>query len=133
MGDFIRKRRQELGISQQKLGLLLQPPVTTQFMSNIERGITPLPLRHISSLAKALECSEQELTELLQRELKMKFMGKLGGMSFLDSQSAETARTKEIDLFNRIYSAYLLADSVTQKAFTQVTAVLLKIKNISGE
>ncbi len=50
VGAFIRQRRETLGLSQRALGQLFQPPVTTQFISNVERGVTPLPPVHISTL-----------------------------------------------------------------------------------
>ena len=39
VGAFIRQRREALGLSQRALGLLFSPPVTTQFISNVERGV----------------------------------------------------------------------------------------------
>ncbi|MBC7396603.1 MAG: helix-turn-helix transcriptional regulator, partial [Bdellovibrionales bacterium] len=39
VGAFIRQKREEKGFSQKELGQKFEPPVTTQFVSNLERGI----------------------------------------------------------------------------------------------
>src|SRR5436305_13141430 len=78
VGNFIRQRRETLGLSQRALGLLFSPPVTTQFISNLERGVTPLPPNHVPTLTQALNISEAEIMSLLEREYAMKLSGKLG-------------------------------------------------------
>ena len=78
VGEFIRKRREALKMSQRSLGLMFDPPVTTQFISNVERGVTPLPPTHIPVLAKALTVSPSEITVLLEKEYAMKLSGRLG-------------------------------------------------------
>src|ERR1700747_3131669 len=78
VGNFIRERREALGLSQRALGLLFSPPVTTQFISNVERGVTPLPPAHVPTLCKALMVSEGELMALLEREYTVKLSGRLG-------------------------------------------------------
>ena len=45
VGNFIRQKREALGLSQRALGQKFTPPVTTQFISNVERGVTPLSPR----------------------------------------------------------------------------------------
>ena len=72
VGDFIKKRREDLGISQRSLGLGFNPPVTTQFISNVERGVTPLPPIHVPVLAKALSTDEAEILALLEKEYAMR-------------------------------------------------------------
>src|SRR5690349_10185472 len=78
VGEFIRKRREALNLSQRSLGLLFSPPVTTQFISNVERGVTPLPPAHIPTLTKALNVSETELMALMEQEYAFKLSGRLG-------------------------------------------------------
>src|SRR5688500_18638486 len=78
VGNFIRQRRESLGLSQRALGLMFTPPVTTQFISNVERGVTPLPPVHVPILTKALLVSEDELMSLLEREYVLKLSGRLG-------------------------------------------------------
>src|SRR6476469_7925558 len=78
VGNFIRQRRETLGLSQRALGLLFNPPVTTQFISNVERGVTPLPPTHIPTLTNALKVSETEIRALLEREYSAKLSGRLG-------------------------------------------------------
>jgi hypothetical protein len=128
VGDFIRNKRQQMQLSQQRLGQLLSPPVTTQFMSNIERGITPLPCHHISGIAKALKVKEQELSALLEREIQVKFLGKVSNFAKHATETLPSIHPREGDFIYRIYSAYQAADEVTQKTFEEVSAALLKIK-----
>ena len=47
---------------------MLIPQVTTQFISNIERGVTPLPPDHIPNLVRILKISEPELKAVLEKE-----------------------------------------------------------------
>ena len=128
LGDFVRAKRQELSISQQNLGQLLVPPVTTQFMSNIERGVTPLPCHHLKALASALKVKESQLTTLLESEVKQKFMGKLGKAVSSPEPYLIDSQGKDAELLKRIYAAYQAADRITQKTFAEVSATLLKIK-----
>src|SRR3989338_6697609 len=91
VGNFIRQRREALGLSQRALGLLFTPPVTTQFISNVERGVTPLPPAHIPTLCRALKISESEVMAILEREYAVKLSGRLGhGGEGDSSQLAET-------------------------------------------
>src|SRR6478609_9296856 len=78
VGNFIKSRRTSLNLSQRALGLLFDPPVTTQFISNVERGVTPLPPAHVPTLTKALQVSESEMMGLLEKEYTMKLSGRLG-------------------------------------------------------
>ena len=77
LGDFIRKRRETLGLSQKALGQLFEPPVTTQFISNLERGVTPLPPVHVSTLAEALKVAEVDLTFLMEKEYALRLNQRL--------------------------------------------------------
>src|SRR5271163_2747168 len=78
VGAYIRTRRESLGLSQRALGLLFAPPVTTQFISNVERGVTPLPPAHVPTLAKALSVAESEIMNLLEKEYSQKLNERLG-------------------------------------------------------
>src|SRR3954469_23353077 len=78
VGEFIKERRKAMGLSQRALGQMFNPPVTTQFISNVERGVTPLPPVHIPILAKALTTNEVEIMLLLEKEYAVKLNGRLG-------------------------------------------------------
>jgi len=80
IGEFVRKHREAKGLSQRALGLLFNPAVTTQFVSNVERGVTPLPPVHIPVLAKALSVDEMEMMALLEQEYVRKLSGRLGSL-----------------------------------------------------
>ena len=79
VGSFIRQKREEKRLSQKELGQKLNPPVTTQFISNLERGITPVPAVHIQAIVKSLELNELELMALMEKEYAAKLTHKIAG------------------------------------------------------
>lgn len=79
VGAFIRQKREEKGLSQKELGQKFEPPVTTQFVSNLERGITPVPAVHVQALVRGLEINEQELMILMEKEYAAKLTHKIAG------------------------------------------------------
>lgn len=139
VGEFIRKRRETLGLSQRALGLLFSPPVTTQFISNVERGVTPLPPTHIPVLAKALSVSDSELMALLEKEYAMKLNGRLGkteGLSNGNGSSPDMTPPLSIanidyDFMKSLYDAYRMADPKTRQAFATICESMLKVPKSS--
>src|SRR6185369_16609064 len=79
VGSFIRQKREEKGLSQKELGQKFEPAVTTQFVSNLERGITPVPAVHITALVRALDIVEAELMVLMEKEYAAKLTHKIAG------------------------------------------------------
>ena len=90
VGAFIRQKREEKGFSQKELGQKFEPPVTTQFVSNLERGITPIPAVHIQALVKSLSLHEPELMVLMEKEYAAKLTSKIAGYH-TDSPGHENA------------------------------------------
>lgn len=82
VGSFLREKREAKGLSQKELGQKFVPPVTTQFVSNLERGITPIPAPHIQSLVRALDLNEPELMVLMEKEYAAKLTHKIAGQHF---------------------------------------------------
>ena len=82
VGSFIRQKREAKGFSQKELGQKFEPPVTTQFVSNLERGITPIPAVHIQALVRSLEMNESELMVLMEKEYAAKLTHKIAGQHF---------------------------------------------------
>ena len=79
VGAFIRQKREEKHFSQKELGQKFSPAVTTQFVSNLERGITPVPAVHIQALVKSLDLNEHELMALMEKEYAAKLTHKIAG------------------------------------------------------
>ena len=138
VGSFIRQRRESLGLSQRALGMLFDPPVTTQFISNIERGVTPLPPAHVPTLVKALLVSEEEIMGLLEREYTAKLSGRLGkaegsqlplpgGTELKDSIPQILVKTTDYDFIRSLYDAYKTADDKTRQAFATVAESILSL------
>lgn len=136
VGNFIRKRREALGISQRALGLLFHPPVTTQFISNVERGITPLPPAHVPILIQALGIPEEDLLNLLEREFTLKLSSRVGRPQESADPHGNTSHHQEsvdlegalqlsieqadFDFMKNVYQAYRYSDSKTKQAFITV-------------
>ena len=141
VGGFIRKRRESLSLSQRALGQLFKPPVTTQFISNVERGVTPLPPSHVPTLAAALKVSEDELMNLLEREYAAKLSGRLGRAAQAPQTSGD-GKTQLIvspgdyPFLRRLYDAYSRLDEKNRRAFVTVCESMLNLprgQNGDGE
>ena len=74
-----KHKREEKHLSQKELGQKFTPAVTTQFVSNLERGITPVPAVHIQALVKGLDINEHELMALMEKEYAAKLTHKIAG------------------------------------------------------
>lgn len=148
VGNLIRSRREALGLSQRALGMLFTPPVTTQFISNIERGVTPLPPVHIPTLAKSLLVAENELMGLLEREYTLKLSGRVGhhGDPAFDHAGGQQAAAHvapndiaaeqiarllvdnpDYGFMRNLYDAYRQADMKTKQAFATVAESILNV------
>lgn len=139
VGQFIRSQRELVGLSQRALGMLFTPPVTTQFISNVERGVTPLPPVHIPTLCTALKIQESEIMTLLEREYAVKLSERLGmngsnGVMLHRGIEATplTVESSDFGFVSQVYHAYQLADSNTRKAFETICENMFKVtpKNV---
>src|SRR5207237_118351 len=126
---------------QRALGLLFTPAVTTQFISNVERGVTPLPPAHVPTLAKALQVAGAEIMALLEREYSAKLSGRLGRTGDMMAQSIGTdsaaisaeilALSIENDHYafmSDLYDAWRKADPKTRQAFATVCETILNLR-----
>ena len=134
VGDFIRKRRELLGMSQRSLGLLFDPPVTTQFISNVERGVTPLPPIHIATLAKALATNSVEMRALLEKEYALKLNMRLGTVKVEDEKENPSEELPNLlvsaadyEFMKNFYDVYQMADPKTRQAFLTICESILKL------
>ena len=62
LGDVIRARREEIGLSQEKLAF--EADLHRTYISQLERGIKSPTLRAIVSIANALQIPADELVRL---------------------------------------------------------------------
>ena len=132
VGGFIRSRRENLGLSQRALGLLFVPPVTTQFISNVERGVTPLPPAHVPTLARALNTAETDLMGLLEREYSAKLNERLGrpeGPQDDKETPGLTIAPGDLAFMQCLYDAYKQADPKTRQTFANVCESILNVRN----
>jgi transcriptional regulator with XRE-family HTH domain len=134
VGAYIRQRREVLGLSQRALGLLFTPTVTTQFISNVERGVTPLPPVHVPTLAKALSVEESEIMSLLEKEYSAKLTERLGHHDAGSSHEPAphvipglTMKPADADFMKDLYRAYQAADPKTRQTFDTVCETILNV------
>jgi transcriptional regulator with XRE-family HTH domain len=133
VGSYIRQRREVLGLSQRALGLLFTPTVTTQFISNVERGVTPLPPVHVPTLAKALSVEESEIMSLLEKEYSAKLTERLGHHESAPVDTARgvvpglTIKPQDAEFMKSLYQAYLAADPKTRQTFDTVCETILNV------
>ena len=136
VGSFLRTRRESVKLSQRQLGLRFKPPVTTQFISNLERGVTPLPAHHIPTLAKELQLSEAELLSLLEREYAQKINDRIHREP-TEAEPGVTPSTlrnivvqeKDAEFIRSIYHAFSLADPETQRHFVSMCEKILRVRH----
>ena len=130
VGIFIRQRREMLKLSQKALGQLFSPVVTTQFISNVERGVTPLPPCHVPTLAKALHISEKELLAILSHEYSIKLSDRV-----LKDPTQSHAHYKilaitplDYPFMKKLYEAYQLAPETLKEEFSHVCKKIFKVQ-----
>ncbi|MBI3534234.1 MAG: helix-turn-helix transcriptional regulator [Deltaproteobacteria bacterium] len=117
VGEFIKQKREDLGLSQKELGQLFDPPVTTQFISNVERGVTPLPPSHVTFLTKALNVAEEEVMTLLEKEYAVKLSSRLGKVNAANKcPSLLISDPVEFELMKKLYEFFSKANP-KDKAF----------------
>ena len=129
VGSFLREKREGVGLSQRALGLLFDPPVTTQFISNIERGVTPLPPVHIPTLVRILHLPENDLLTVLEREYAAKISNRVGRPVLPPSgNGVPSFRIADEDrvYFQSLYDSYRSSDPKTREAFQSVCDTLLR-------
>ncbi len=129
VGQFLREKRESVGMSQRALGLLFDPPVTTQFISNIERGVTPLPPVHIATLVRVLGIPEDELICVLEREYAAKISSRSGRPDFASLTSVIPGfRMAEEDraYFQSLYDSFRQSDPKTREAFRSLCHTLFQ-------
>jgi transcriptional regulator with XRE-family HTH domain len=129
VGPFLREKREAVGLSQRALGLLFDPPVTTQFISNIERGVTPLPPVHVSTLVRVLHLTETELLGVLEREYAAKISNRVGRPELaLTMAGLPGFRIADEDraYFQAVYDSYRQSDPKTRDAFQSICDTLLR-------
>lgn len=128
IGNFIRSKRETLNLSQKALGQLLDPPVTTQFISNVERGVTPLPPAHVPTLAKALSVNPDEIMVVLEREYALRLSDRLGQERPVSGSSHMIVAHDDLRFLQAIYEAYRHSDGEKKQAFRTVCESVLGIR-----
>ncbi|MEW6057561.1 MAG: helix-turn-helix transcriptional regulator [Bdellovibrionota bacterium] len=87
VGIFIREMREKRGLSQGDVARLLKLK-TAQSISNIERGVSPLPRTKIKRLADILGIRKSEIVTIVLREVQdrySKVVGVQGGSILVSS------------------------------------------------
>tara|TARA_Y100001935_G_C17015440_1_gene365122 strand:+ start:10 stop:510 length:501 start_codon:yes stop_codon:yes gene_type:complete len=127
VGQFIRKKREELGLSQRELGQLFSPAVTTQFISNVERGVTPLPPAHVATLAKALKLEESDILAVMEQEYAARLSSKLGVEGALSGIHQLSVAPGDFQFIKTLYDGYRQSDAESRKAFATLCENVLGV------
>src|SRR5690348_1927493 len=72
LGSYIRELREKRGLSQGDVAKLLRLK-TAQSISNIERGVSPLPRAKIKRLADVLGIRKSEIVTVVLREVQDRY------------------------------------------------------------
>ncbi len=122
VGQFIRTRREAVGLSQKTLGGMMEPAVSTQFISNIERGITSLPTHHINKMAAALKIKPQELLVALEVDYSSKISHEVAPNSNPNwyknwAEFFGKLNSDELSFFNHMLMNYPTSGQETREKF----------------
>jgi len=141
VGTFIQDRRKELGINQDKVAEVLNYK-DKQAVSNIERGVAPLPLNKIRKLAGLLQVEPKALAKLTLMDKEpdlfkdMEFVYH-SDADILDEQDVQKGRklmvpvlysahcsewkdTSDFEYPRKISNQYMLAETLDPDAFIAV-------------
>jgi len=117
LAKFIKKKRIALKLSQKELATMLGFK-TAQFISNIERGVSNIPINKISDFSKALAIDEQDLSQVLSSTYRNKILYK-NSINIVDDDSLfienlifayRTANEKDKELFKNMAIKFLNID-----------------------
>ncbi len=134
VGQFIRQKREQLGLSQRELGQLFNPAVTTQFISNVERGVTPLPPAHVPTLSRALKVSESEILAVLEQEYSARLSSQLGHEAGVGSITHLMVAPADFKFIKTLYDGYRASDAESRKNFITICENVLGVpREISQE
>lgn len=111
LGELIRKKREELGLTQDELASLIVKYHRTayQYISNCERGKSSLSPKYFTLLVRALELDKKELLEaycldyidmILVEAVKNEKL-----IETIDKRKKSRKETEDKDFQNRIESA----------------------------
>src|SRR5688572_27271708 len=88
VGQFIKSAREGAGISQNDLASELGLK-SAQSISNIERGLTPLPRTMLPTLVRYLKINRDALLDVITDETRQKFLA-----AFKDARAAARKGTR---------------------------------------
>jgi len=109
LAKFIKKKRIELCLSQKELATMLGFK-SAQFISNLERGVSSIPVNKIKDFSKALQINQNDLTQIISSSYKNKLFIK-NKISIEDTDNLfidkivfayRTANEKDKELFKNI-------------------------------
>ena len=76
LGDYIKKKRKELELTQLEIGNYLG--VTNVFVGRVELGCCLLPFKHLGKIAQRFDVDKEEVVRLWKKDAIKKINDKLG-------------------------------------------------------
>ena len=102
LSELIKSKRIELKISQERLAEKIKLPRGSQFISNVERSLCQLPIKHLDAVCKELGINKEEAIELLVLDLRLKINEVLNGQKTNNHKSLESVRQQSGESFRPI-------------------------------
>ncbi len=124
VGQFIRDMREKRNLSQGDVAKLLSLK-TAQSISNIERGVSPLPRAKIKKLSEILGIPKSELMSVALREVQDRY-AKAAGVSGMPSLTHEGLSKEEQSLVSTLISELRESDA------NRKTELKLAIRKVLG-
>lgn len=113
VGSFIKNLREKRGLSQADVAKLLSLK-TAQSISNIERGVSPLPKAKIKRLADILGVKKGEIVTVVLREVQDR-VAKAAGVQSRSIVLGNELSTEDVELLSTLAHKFGVAKS-TERA-----------------
>lgn len=124
VGQFIRDMREKRNLSQGDVAKLLSLK-TAQSISNIERGVSPLPRAKIKKLSEILGIPKSDLMSVALREVQDRY-AKAAGVAGVPALTNEGLNREEQSLVSTLISELRDSDG------TRKTELKLAIRKVLG-
>lgn len=126
VGNYIKELREKKGLSQGDVARLLNLK-TAQSISNIERGVSPLPKAKIKKLADILGIRKSEIVTIVLNEVQDRY-SKAAGVNARTLVLPNELTSEEVSLLKDFTEKLKAAKAVERKALKQRLALVSRRK-----
>lgn len=126
VGLYVRELRERRGLSQGDVAKLLKLK-TAQSISNIERGVSPLPRAKIKRLADVLGVRKADILSILLREVQDRY-SKAAGVQARSIVVGNNLSSDEFALLNSLVEKLGTAKSTQRNALAKQMKKMLSVQ-----